>query len=67
MGQKLTQPEEIDQILKDFAGGDAEAGAPAATEGYFSKMHKQAEVTPSMGVSNSAYRAAYMKSQNLGS
>lgn len=65
MGQKLTQPEEIDQILKSSAGGDAEADAPIAGEGYFQKMHKQAEVTPSMGVSNSAYRAAYMKSQNL--
>lgn len=67
MGQELTQPEEIDQILKDFTGDEADADAQIAGEGYFQKMHKQAEVTPLMGASNSAYRAAYMKSQNLGS
>lgn len=67
MGQKLTQPEEIDQILKDFADGDMEAVAPVTKEKYLSKMHEQTEAAPLRGASTSAYRAAYMKSQNFGS
>ena len=67
MGQELTQPEEIDQILKNFAGDDMEVGAPTTVAKSLSKMREQAEAASLRGSSNSAYRAAYMKSQNLGS
>lgn len=68
MDKKLTQPEEIDQILKHFADGDVGVDAPVAAGECFSKMHGQAEVRPLMGASTSAYRAAYMmKFQNIGS
>jgi hypothetical protein len=68
MDKKLTQPEEIDQILKHFADGDVGLDSPVAAGECFPKMHVQAEVRPWMGASTSAYRAAYMmKFQNIGS
>lgn len=61
MGQKLTQPEEIDLLLKNLADGESGVLAPAAKDGRLPEMHGHAEAASLRGASTSAYRAAYLK------
>ena len=67
MSQILTQPEEIDEVLKDFDETETKVDAPVAGRGFISRMRERAEMVSLNGASISAYRAAYMRSQNVGS
>lgn len=61
MSQELTQPEEIDRILKGMVGNDLKVDAPVTGNKYI----YGADQAGWNGAYVSPYRTAYMKSQSL--
>ena len=65
MSKLLTQPEEIEQALKDFGWDDAKIESPSIGGEYSTKLRGLSGTAPLNGASTSPYRAAYLKSHNL--